>query len=400
MNTKHDIVKIYKPTWLYIKRHTKTGLLYFGKTCLKDPVKYLGSGTYWKKHLKVHGSEFVETIWLELFEDKESLTEFAIFFSEFNDIVNSEKWANFIMEDGLGGGASITPTQCIYCDKICTSLLDLTQYHKENCLKNPAGISEARIKNTKSRSDHMKKQRGADVVIKCEFCDDEIIENMYKKYHGINCIENPIQSEKAKERILHAENKKLAEDESYQRYSINRKLERELKPDLVCEFCNVVYPATNSNNFFQHHGINCRKNPNVSEKILENNKNRAEAAIKFNSSLPDTECKHCGFIGSGMNMKKYHHDNCRKNPNYIKENRTNINLNGTVKSVTDEKLQEYLNLGWIIGTGKVSTIAGKISINKDGTVMYIEKTNLRQYINEGWSKGTKSSVSTCDVLPI
>ena len=29
-----------KPTYLYVKEHDKTGLLYFGKTTKKDPFKY------------------------------------------------------------------------------------------------------------------------------------------------------------------------------------------------------------------------------------------------------------------------------------------------------------------------------------------------------------------------
>jgi len=40
----------FQPTYLYIKQHTKTGKLYFGKTG-NDPEKYLGSGTRWKRHL-------------------------------------------------------------------------------------------------------------------------------------------------------------------------------------------------------------------------------------------------------------------------------------------------------------------------------------------------------------
>jgi hypothetical protein len=37
----------FKPTWLMIKRHKITGLLYFCKTAKFDPNKYLGSGKYW-----------------------------------------------------------------------------------------------------------------------------------------------------------------------------------------------------------------------------------------------------------------------------------------------------------------------------------------------------------------
>ena len=38
--------------YLYIKE-SPLGLKYLGKT-EKDPFKYIGSGLYWKKHLKKH----------------------------------------------------------------------------------------------------------------------------------------------------------------------------------------------------------------------------------------------------------------------------------------------------------------------------------------------------------
>lgn len=91
-------------TYLYVKKHSKTGLLYFGKTTRKDVVKYLGSGKYWKKHLAKHGNEHVETIWIsEAFDNPEKLKDFSLLFSELFDIENSEKWANLREENGLDG---------------------------------------------------------------------------------------------------------------------------------------------------------------------------------------------------------------------------------------------------------------------------------------------------------
>ena len=89
----------FTPTYLYIKRHRQTGLMYFGRTVSKNPLKYRGSGVYWQNHLKVYGND-VETIWLHLFHNFDDLTEFASFFSEEFDIVQSKKWANLIPEDG------------------------------------------------------------------------------------------------------------------------------------------------------------------------------------------------------------------------------------------------------------------------------------------------------------
>jgi hypothetical protein len=95
-------MSIYKPTYLYIKKHNVTGLKYFGKT-KQDPYKYNGSGVYWTSHLKKHGYS-VETIWCKLFNDEKELIDFAINFSNKNKIVESSDWANLMLENGSTGG--------------------------------------------------------------------------------------------------------------------------------------------------------------------------------------------------------------------------------------------------------------------------------------------------------
>lgn len=96
-----------KPTRLYIKQHNKTGLKYFGKTTKSDVYAYHGSGKHWKNHIKEHGIDDVQTIWVsEVFCNKEDLIEFATFFSEEFDIVNSSEWANLTIENGIDGGYS------------------------------------------------------------------------------------------------------------------------------------------------------------------------------------------------------------------------------------------------------------------------------------------------------
>ena len=92
-----------KPTYLYIKKHTITGLKYFGKTTKEDPIAYLGSGIHWKRHIKKHG-EFIETIWYQLFTDEKLLTDYATKFSKENNITESKEWANLKDENGLDGG--------------------------------------------------------------------------------------------------------------------------------------------------------------------------------------------------------------------------------------------------------------------------------------------------------
>jgi len=87
--------------YLYIKTHLETGLKYFGKTT-KNPENYKGSGKYWKKHLKKHGN-YVKTEILNVFDNEKECTNFALEFSKRNNIVESNKWANLIDENGLDG---------------------------------------------------------------------------------------------------------------------------------------------------------------------------------------------------------------------------------------------------------------------------------------------------------
>lgn len=95
----------FRPTWLYIKEHTVTGIKYFGKTTRKNPYTYTGSGQYWRAHLAKHGKN-ITTIWCQLFNDKEELIEYALKFSNENSIVESKEWANLVPENGYQDGGA------------------------------------------------------------------------------------------------------------------------------------------------------------------------------------------------------------------------------------------------------------------------------------------------------
>lgn len=94
-----------KPTRLYLKIHTVTGLMYFGKT-IKDPYKYLGSGKYWTKHIIKYGKEFVETLWVsDIYIDEETIKKDALALStEFAIGTDKVSFANLIPENGINGG--------------------------------------------------------------------------------------------------------------------------------------------------------------------------------------------------------------------------------------------------------------------------------------------------------
>jgi hypothetical protein len=92
--------------YLYIKVHTKTGLKYFGKTTNNNPYSYKGSGSYWQKHIKKHGKDNIETLQVWEFDNQSECTDFALHFSEENNIVKSKDWANLREENGKDGVTS------------------------------------------------------------------------------------------------------------------------------------------------------------------------------------------------------------------------------------------------------------------------------------------------------
>ena len=103
--------------YLMIKTHLKTGLKYLCKTSTdnpKYPFKYLGSGKYWLRHLRVHGRT-INTEILKVCDTKEELIQEGIYYSRLFDVVESDEFANMVEERGDGGptmlGRSITPEQ-------------------------------------------------------------------------------------------------------------------------------------------------------------------------------------------------------------------------------------------------------------------------------------------------
>lgn len=100
-------IDAFKPTFLYIMQHRVTGKLYFGKSVrtYENFLKYNGSGSLWKNHIKKHGIEHVEKIWWCYFIEIEPMIEFALTFSSNNNIVESTEWANIVIETGVDGGS-------------------------------------------------------------------------------------------------------------------------------------------------------------------------------------------------------------------------------------------------------------------------------------------------------
>lgn len=93
MSSKHKLM---------IKTHNVTGLKYLCYTRRKNHEKYLGSGKFWRRHLKEHGYDISTELLMET-EDFNEFKSLAISKSLEFDIVNSNEWANLKIEEGDGG---------------------------------------------------------------------------------------------------------------------------------------------------------------------------------------------------------------------------------------------------------------------------------------------------------
>ncbi len=85
-----------------VKEAVETGLLYLCQTSRPDPFSYRGSGKRWVYHIKKHNPTIVTYI-LGIFFNMEDLREAGLYYSKLYKVVESDKWANLVMEQGSGG---------------------------------------------------------------------------------------------------------------------------------------------------------------------------------------------------------------------------------------------------------------------------------------------------------
>lgn len=131
-------------------------------TTKNDPFKYLGSGKYWKRHLKKYGKDITTEILFET-ESKDEFVEKGIYYSNLFNIVEDESWANLRIECGDGGDT--------VSDKIWITNETVNKYHpkKENI---PDGWRKGRVGTVFSdpikQSKFAKKARYNDSILKKE----------------------------------------------------------------------------------------------------------------------------------------------------------------------------------------------------------------------------------------
>lgn len=178
---------MFKPTYLYVKTHNVTGLKYFGKTVKADPYKYKGSGEHWVNHLAKHGNDVTTEI-IGYFTDKDECIKAAIEFSEKNNIVKSDNWANLIVEDGYNKFAQ-QPTEKsvkkrtetlrrVYGSDYFIQIAShtLSDEHKQK-IQNAALLQQTGKKNLGKVRDK----------VECPYCNKQGAMNTMSRFHFENC---------------------------------------------------------------------------------------------------------------------------------------------------------------------------------------------------------------------
>jgi len=89
---------------LLVKTHNKTGLNYLCVTEKENYEKYAGSGLYWKRHIKEHGSDITTVVLYESETKTQDFIDTCLYYSTILNVVESSEWANLIPENANSVG--------------------------------------------------------------------------------------------------------------------------------------------------------------------------------------------------------------------------------------------------------------------------------------------------------
>jgi hypothetical protein len=281
------------PTYLYIKQHSITKKKYFGKTSLPDPIKYLGSGTYWNDHINKHGKQFVETIWLsELYIDT-SISEYGLRFSAENNIVESDDWANLIPENGLDGGA--VGMTCVV-DGGTTKRILCAEYESSEYLHVNSGYI-----NVKSIS----------TTVKSRVTVEEYLSNTDLVHHTKGSVT-----------VKDKENKTCRvslDDPEYLNGNLKNISSGML--NVKNDKGEIQQVSVNDPRYLDgtlksvREGITCCKDKdgNIFDNVsIDDPRYLSGELVHVNKGIKDSvvSCPHCGKIGGQRNLTRYHFSNC------------------------------------------------------------------------------------------
>ncbi len=216
-----------RPTYLYIKTQTSTGLKYFGKT-ISDPIKYSGSGTVWLRYLKKHGYEHTTTLLNDgnPYTDAKLLTEAASKFSEDNDIVKSAEWANLMPETGFTGGKMLSDYTPVEYELLCKRNKEiLNRPEVKQQLSESRRNRSVYTKEKTSASGKVSQNKPETVAaksksilevsknkIECPHCQVLSAPQCYGRWHGDNCKANPNLPENKKPEMTYKQIIEIADE--------------------------------------------------------------------------------------------------------------------------------------------------------------------------------------------
>lgn len=192
---------------LYVKQHNKTGLKYFGKTTSKKVCSYLGSGSYWRKHLRKHGKD-ISTIEIWTFESIEEASCFALEFSKINDIVASEEWANLQPENAVDGcpvGQQKSENHRLHIGiSMSGENNPMFGKHHSEITKNKQSVAKLGKPNTKLRGKEKSEEHKKNLSIAMEGKNPKMNHTNYSFIHESGIIETCTQVDLVKKYNLNA----------------------------------------------------------------------------------------------------------------------------------------------------------------------------------------------------
>lgn len=253
-------------TVIYVKISPK-GLFYLGKTN-KNPFIYNGSGLIWKRHLKkyYYRASDIETLIIFESDDLNEIKIMGEYFSNLFNIVKDNRWANLRPENGDGGDTShclnYKKPPLITGDKHWTKTPEAKKFLSEKIKgeKNPAKREDVKEK------------------IRLKAIGRKASEDTKKKFSDMRKGENNnFYNKKHKQ-----ETKLIMKQKAVGRYTL---------PWFIAKYGEIV-GLEKHNEFIENTKIKLIRAQNAPRKTYV--------------------CPHCGLIGKGPNMKRYHFNNCNK----------------------------------------------------------------------------------------
>lgn len=245
---------------LYVKTHNITGLKYLGKT-VKDPFKYKGSGKYWLRHLKEHGEDVSTEIIFQT-DDLKWFEDVAIYYSILWNVVESNGWANLIVETGSGGDNPLAYTD------------EAKLKNKETRLRNKKVWKQTEESNLKRSLSHKGKKKSKESIEKSanarrgRKASEEACKNISRALKG---KKRPMTEQHKANLKCHDNNKiqvtcphcsKTGQKVTMAKFHFDRcqsnpdRLEEEFFLPICCIYCK--FESKTIPNFYRYHGNNCK----------------------------------------------------------------------------------------------------------------------------------------------